>query len=377
MNAPMSPGQRAWARFRRNRLGWVSCWILGAMLLVSLAAELVSNDRPLIAVWQGQWTFPAIDNPPERRYGGDFDTPTDWKDPFIVGQFARADSWRLQALNRHSERSTDYFAQVAHPAPPGAGNWLGTDEVGRDMVARLLYGFRVSMLFAIALTVVGTSIGIVMGAVQGYFGGRIDLGLQRLIEIWNAIPELYLLIIFASIFQPSLLLLLVLLALFGWIGLSDYVRAEFLRNRSLEFVKSARALGLSSGQIIWRHVLPNSMTPVITFLPFRMSAAILALVSLDFLGLGVPPGVPSLGDLVRQGKANLDAWWIIVPTCRWRLARSSRWWASRVRASRSRHCPSCAWSTAPAPAGSYASRARTCCNAASRRCVRCEAHASA
>ncbi|HRD84707.1 MAG TPA: ABC transporter permease [Rubrivivax sp.] len=314
MNAPMSPGQRAWARFRRNRLGWVSCWILGAMLLVSLAAELVSNDRPLIAVWQGQWTFPAIDNPPERRYGGDFDTPTDWKDPFIVGQFARADSWRLQALNRHSERSTDYFAQVAHPAPPGAGNWLGTDEVGRDMVARLLYGFRVSMLFAIALTVVGTSIGIVMGAVQGYFGGRIDLGLQRLIEIWNAIPELYLLIIFASIFQPSLLLLLVLLALFGWIGLSDYVRAEFLRNRSLEFVKSARALGLSSGQIIWRHVLPNSMTPVITFLPFRMSAAILALVSLDFLGLGVPPGVPSLGDLVRQGKANLDAWWIIVPT---------------------------------------------------------------
>jgi microcin C transport system permease protein len=314
MNAPMSPGQRAWARFRRNRLGWVSCWILGAMLLVSLASELVSNDRPLIAVWQGQWTFPAIDNPPERRYGGDFDTPTDWKDPFIVGQFARADSWRLQALNRHSERSTDYFAQVAHPAPPGAGNWLGTDEVGRDMVARLLYGFRVSMLFAIALTVVGTSIGIVMGAVQGYFGGRIDLGLQRLIEIWNAIPELYLLIIFASIFQPSLLLLLVLLALFGWIGLSDYVRAEFLRNRSLEFVKSARALGLSSGQIIWRHVLPNSMTPVITFLPFRMSAAILALVSLDFLGLGVPPGVPSLGDLVRQGKANLDAWWIIVPT---------------------------------------------------------------
>ena len=314
MNAPMSPGQRAWARFRRNRLGWVSCWILGAMLLVSLAAELVSNDRPLIAVWQGQWTFPAIDNPPERRYGGDFDTPTDWKDPFIVGQFARADSWRLQALNRHSERSTDYFAQVAHPAPPGAGNWLGTDEVGRDMVARLLYGFRVSMLFAIALTVVGTSIGIVMGAVQGYFGGRIDLGLQRLIEIWNAIPELYLLIIFASIFQPSLLLLLVLLALFGWIGLSDYVRAEFLRNRSLEFVKSARALGLSSGQIIWRHVLPNSMTPVITFLPFRMSAAILALVSLDFLGLGVPPGVPSLGDLVRQGKANLDAWWIIFPT---------------------------------------------------------------
>ena len=198
--------------------------------------------------------------------------------------------------------------------PPSAANWLGTDEAGRDMVARLLYGFRVSLLFGLALTAVGTAIGLVMGALQGYFGGRVDLGLQRLIEIWASIPELYLLIIFASIFAPSLLLLLVLLSLFGWIGLSDYVRAEFLRNRGLEFVKAARALGLSNLQIIRRHVLPNSLTPVITFLPFRMSDAILVLVSLDFLGLGVPPGTPSLGDLVRQGKSNLDAWWIIVPT---------------------------------------------------------------
>ena len=182
------------------------------------------------------------------------------------------------------------------------------------MVAGLLYGFRVSLLFGLALTAVGTAIGLAMGALQGYFGGRVDLGLQRLIEIWASIPELYLLIIFASIFAPSFLLLLVLLSLFGWIGLSDYVRAEFLRNRGLEFVKAARALGLSSGQIIWRHVLPNSLTPVITFLPFRMSDAILVLVALDFLGLGVPPGTPSLGDLVRQGKSNLDAWWIIVPT---------------------------------------------------------------
>ena len=182
------------------------------------------------------------------------------------------------------------------------------------MVARLLYGFRVSIWFAIALTVIGSGLGIVLGAVQGYFGGRIDLGTQRLIEIWRAVPELYLLIIFASIFEPSLLLLLVLLSLWGWMGLSDYVRAEFLRNRGLEFVKAARAMGLSNLQIIWRHVLPNSMTPVITFLPFRMSGAILALTSLDFLGLGVPPDVPSLGELLQQGKANLDAWWIIVPT---------------------------------------------------------------
>ncbi len=182
------------------------------------------------------------------------------------------------------------------------------------MAARLLYGFRVSIWFAIALTIVGTSIGIVMGAVMGYFGGRIDLTMQRLIEIWGSVPELYLLIIFASIFEPSLLLLLILLSLWGWLGLSDYVRAEFLRNRGLEFVKAARALGLSNAQIIRRHVLPNSLTPVITFLPFRMSAAILALTSLDFLGLGVPATVPSLGELLQQGKNNLEAWWIIFPT---------------------------------------------------------------
>ncbi len=182
------------------------------------------------------------------------------------------------------------------------------------MLARLLYGFRVSIWFAIALTAVGTTIGIIMGSLMGYFGGKVDLTMQRVIEIWGAVPELFLLIIFASIFEPSLWLLLVLLSLWGWLGLSDYVRAEFLRNRSLEYVKAARALGLSNLAIIRRHVLPNSMTPVITFLPFRMSAAILALTSLDFLGLGVPASVPSLGELLQQGKANLDAWWIIVPT---------------------------------------------------------------
>jgi microcin C transport system permease protein len=210
--------------------------------------------------------------------------------------------------------STNYFGKNPPPAAPGAENWLGTDRFGRDIVARLLYGFRVSIWFAMALTLTGTLIGVVMGAVQGYFGGRIDLGVQRLIEIWGAVPELYLLIIIASIFEPSLLLLLLLLSMWGWIGLSDYVRAEFLRNRSLEFVKAARALGLSNAQIIRRHVLPNSLTPVITFLPFRMGGAILALTSLDFLGLGVPASVPSLGELLKQGKDSLDAWWIIGPT---------------------------------------------------------------
>ncbi|HTT11201.1 MAG TPA: ABC transporter permease [Burkholderiaceae bacterium] len=311
---PRSPNQRAWARFKRNRLGYRSLWILGVVLGLSLLAEFVSNDRPLIAHFNGEFTFPVFHNPAETRYGGDFATPTDWSDPLIAEQFAKPGNWWLRAMNQHSATSLDYFQKEPNPAPPSARNWLGTDSFGRDMVARLLYGFRVSILFACALTGVGTALGVAAGALQGYFGGRIDLAGQRLIEIWSSIPELYLLIIFASIFEPSLVLLLVLLSLFGWIGLSDYVRAEFLRNRGLEFVKAARAMGLSNGQIIWRHLLPNSLTPVITFLPFRMSAAILALVSLDFLGLGVPASVPSLGDLVRQGKANLDSWWIIFPT---------------------------------------------------------------
>ena len=311
----LSPNQRAWARFKRNRVGYWSLWVLAALLVVSAFAELLSNDRPLVAVYEGRWTFPVFHNPPETAYGGDFATPTEWTDPFIDEQFAKhPGSWLLRTPNPHSATSIDYFQKEANPAPPGAKHWLGTDGFGQDMVARLLYGFRLSILFGFALTLVGTVIGVAFGAVQGYFGGRVDLTTQRLIEIWSSIPELFLLIIFASIFEPSLGLLLILLSLFGWIGLSDYVRAEFLRNRGLEFVKAARAMGLSDAQIIWRHVLPNSLTPVITFLPFRMSTAILALVALDFLGLGVPPSVPSLGDLVRQGKANLDSWWIIFPT---------------------------------------------------------------
>jgi len=311
---PMSPNQRAWARFRRNRLGYASLGVFIVMLVVSALAEFVSNDRPLLVRYEGQWMVPILDNPPETALGGDFSTPTDWKDPFIGAQLARPGNLAVRPLNPHSARSVDYFEKVQSPAPPSAANWLGTDASGHDMVARLLYGFRVSIAFAIALTVIGTVLGVAAGAVQGYFGGRLDLGMQRVLEVWGAVPELYLLIIFASIFEPSLLLLLVLLSLWGWMGLSDYVRAEFLRNRQLEFVKAARALGLSNAQIMWRHVLPNSMTPVITFLPFRMSGAILALTSLDFLGLGVPASVPSLGELLRQGKANLDAWWIIFPT---------------------------------------------------------------
>jgi microcin C transport system permease protein len=311
---PLSPNQRAWARFKRHRIGYVSLWIFVVMLVLATFAELISNDRPIVAKINGQWYAPMFNNPTEKALGGDFGTGTDWKDPFITDLLDKPGTWAFITLNPHSANSTDYFDKALPPAPPSANNWLGTDSNSRDMVARLLYGFRVSIWFALALTLTGTLIGIAAGAVQGYFGGKVDLVLQRCIEIWGSVPELYLLIIFASIFEPSLLLLLILLSLWGWMGLSDYVRAEFLRNRGLEYVKAARALGLSNTQIIVRHVLPNSLTPVITFLPFRMSGAILALTSLDFLGLGVPSTVPSLGELLKQGKNQLDAWWIIVPT---------------------------------------------------------------
>ncbi|MEO8807097.1 MAG: ABC transporter permease [Burkholderiaceae bacterium] len=314
ISPPRSPNQRAWARFKRNRLGYVSLWIFGVMLLISSFAELVANDRPLLARYQGSWYSPIFSNPAEKVFGGDFATPTDWHDPFIRQVFAKPGNFAVFTLIDHSAGSLDYFSKNAEPAAPGDGHWLGTDESGRDVMARLIYGFRLSAWFGFVLTLAGVVVGIAAGAVQGYFGGRVDLAFQRFIEIWNSVPELYLLIIFASIFEPSILLLLLLLALFGWVSLSDYVRAEFLRNRGLEFVKAARALGLSNLQIIWRHLLPNSMTPVITFLPFRMSAAILALTSLDFLGLGVPAPTPSLGDMLRQGKENLDAWWITGPT---------------------------------------------------------------
>ena len=308
-----SPYQRAWARFRRNRLGFVSLLVFVAMLMVATFAELVSNDRPLVARYQGTWYFPILKNYPETTFGGDFATPTEWHDPVIRAKFEQPGNFAVFTLNPYAANTLNFFTKDPDPAAPSREHFLGSDDSGRDMAARLLYGFRISIYFAVALTFVGTILGIVIGAVQGYFGGRVDLGTQRFIEIWNAIPELYLLIIIAAIFEPSILLLVGVFAIFGWIGLSDYVRAEFLRNRNLDFVKAARAMGLSNWQIIRKHVLPNSMTPVITFLPFRMSAAILFLTSLDFLGLGVT-SLPSLGDLLRQGKENLDAWWISVPT---------------------------------------------------------------
>jgi microcin C transport system permease protein len=312
--ASLSPTRRAWLRFKRNRLGYVSLVIFCTLVLLSLVAELVSNDRPLVVVYQGQTFWPIVKDYPETTFGGDFATPTDYLDPFIQHKLSGPGNWAVFAPNRYGPKTLNYFAKSPNPAAPTVENWLGTDDRGRDLLAQLIYGFRVSVLFALALTVTGVVLGVITGAIQGFFGGRIDLAFQRFIEIWGSMPELYLLIIFSAVFAPSVALLLVLLSLFGWMGLSDYVRAEFLRNRQMDYVRAARALGVSNWKIITRHVLPNSLTPVVTFLPFRMSGAILALTSLDFLGLGVPPGTPSLGELLSQGKNNIDAWWISMAT---------------------------------------------------------------
>lgn len=313
-SSSQSPARRAWLRFRRNRLGYWSLLIFGALVLASLCAELLSNDRPLIVHYQGQNYFPMFRDYPETTFGGDFETPADYLDPFIRARLSAGDNWALYTLNPYGPDTLNYHAPAPSPAAPSGENWLGTDDRGRDLLAQLLYGFRVSVLFGLALTLTGVLLGVLTGALQGFLGGKTDLAFQRFIEIWSAMPDLYLLIIFSALFAPSVALLLVLLSLFGWMSLSDYVRAEFLRNRQLDYVKAARALGVGSGQIIWRHILPNSLTPVVTFLPFRMSAAILALTSLDFLGLGVPPGTPSLGELLSQGKNNIDAWWISLST---------------------------------------------------------------
>lgn len=314
VGASLSPSRRAWLRFRRNRLGFWSLVLFCGLVVLSLFAEVLSSDRPLLVRYENSYYFPMLRDYPEKVFGGDFETSTDYLDPFIRERLGQGGNWAIYAPNPYGPKTLNYFAKEPNPSQPTRDNWLGTDDRGRDLLAQLIYGFRVSVLFALALTFCGVVLGVLTGALQGYFGGKTDLAFQRFIEIWGSMPELYLLIIFSAVFAPSLALLLVLLSLFGWMGLSDYVRAEFLRNRQLDYVRAARALGQSNWQIIRRHILPNSMTPVVTFLPFRMSAAILALTSLDFLGLGVPPGTPSLGELLSQGKANIDAWWISLST---------------------------------------------------------------
>jgi microcin C transport system permease protein len=251
---------------------------------------------------------------PESTFGGDFPTQTDYLDPDIRKNLEKPGNVVLYPPNRYHARTINYFAKSPDPSRPSADNWLGTDAQGRDLLARLLYGFRLSVFFGLIVAAASTAFGILFGALQGYFAGWTDIAMERLKEIWGSMPMLYMLIIFSSLFSPSFWLLVVLITIFGWLGIAAYVRAEFLKNRTLDYVRAARALGQTNATIMWRHILPNSLTPVVTLVPFEIAASIGALTSLDFLGLGVPPGTPSLGELLGQGKENLDAWWISLST---------------------------------------------------------------
>lgn len=301
-------------RFRSNRLGYWSLVLFCILFAISLIAEFLCNDKPLVARYAGEWYMPVFQTLPETTFGGDFHTPTDYLDPFIRKQFEHPGNFAIFPPDPYHYDSINYFASEPNPAPPSRANWFGTDDQGRDLLSRLLYGFRISVLFAIAVASLCALAGILFGAIQGFFAGWTDLLMERFVEIWNAMPYLYMLIIFSALFAPSIPLLIGIITLFSWMSIAAYVRAEFLRNRTLDYVRAARALGQSRTRIIFRHILPNSMTPVITLIPFEMTAAIGALTSLDFLGLGVPPGTPSLGELLAQGKANLDAWWISLAT---------------------------------------------------------------
>ncbi|WP_440997334.1 ABC transporter permease [Arhodomonas sp. SL1] len=306
----LSPiNRRRWAQFRANRRGWYSLWLFLALFAVTLCAELIANDRPLFVWYDGAGYFPVLSDYPETEFGGFLPTPADYRDP-EVGALIQEKGWMLWPPVPYSYDTINYELEVPAPAPPSAENWLGTDDQGRDVVARLIYGFRISVLFGLLLTLTSSVIGVAAGAVQGYFGGLTDLLGQRAIEIWSGLPALYVIIILSSFVQPGFWWLLLILLLFSWTQLVGVVRAEFLRVRNFDYVKAARALGVSDGVIIARHVLPNAMVATITFLPFVMTGAITALTSLDFLGFGMPPGAPSLGELLAQGKANLQAPWL-------------------------------------------------------------------
>jgi len=301
--------QRRWAQFRANRRGWWSLWIFLVLFILSLFAEFLANERPLLVHYDGGWYVPVLVSYPETTFGGDFPTEAEYRDPYVA-ELINADGWMLWPPLRYHYRTINFESEAAAPAPPSAENWLGTDDQGRDVLARLIYGFRISVLFGLALTIGSSLIGVAVGAVQGYFGGRTDLFGQRFIEIWAGLPVLYLLIIMAGFVQPSFWWLLGIMLLFSWTQLVGVVRAEFLRVRNFDYVKAAKALGVTDGVIMVRHALPNAMVATVTFMPFILTGSITTLTSLDFLGFGLPPGAPSLGELLAQGKANLQAPWL-------------------------------------------------------------------
>jgi len=301
--------RRRLENFKKNRRGYWSLWIFLILFVLSLFAELIANDKPYLIMFKGEFFFPALVEYPETVFGGDFPTEADYKDIFVQ-ELIEKDGWLAWPLVRFSFDTIDKELTKPAPSPPDARHWLGTDDQARDVLARLIYGFRLSVLFGLILTILSSVVGIIAGAIQGYYGGLRDLLFQRFIEIWAGMPQLYILIIMSSILVPGFWVLLIILLLFSWLALVGVVRAEFLRARNLDFVRAARALGVGDGTIIYRHVLPNAMVATITMLPFILTGGVTALTSLDFLGLGLPPGSPSLGELLNQGKNNLQAPWL-------------------------------------------------------------------
>ncbi|MEM7650477.1 MAG: ABC transporter permease [Pseudomonadota bacterium] len=302
--------QRRLAQFKANKRGLWSFWIFLTLLVLALGAEFIANDKPILVSYDSQLYFPTFNAYPETTFGGDFETETEYRDPYVQDLIKAKDGWMVWPPIRFSYDTINYNLPQPAPSPPTTENIFGTDDQGRDVAARVIYGFRISVLFGLALTIISSIIGVAAGAVQGYYGGKLDLVMQRVIEMWGSMPSLYILIIFSSIFIPGFWTLLAILLLFSWVALVDVVRAEFLRARNFDYVRAARSLGVSNPVIMWRHVLPNAMVATITFMPFILTGSITALTSLDFLGLGLPPGSASLGELLAQGKNNLQAPWL-------------------------------------------------------------------
>jgi microcin C transport system permease protein len=306
----LSPlNQRRLKNFKANRRGYWAFWTFLVLFGVTLCAEFVANDNPLLVKFDGHYYVPVFRNYPETTFGGEFQTETKYRDPYVK-KLIEAKGWMLWPAIPFSYNTINYTLSEPAPSPPDAINWLGTDDQGRDVLARIIYGFRISVLFGLALTLLSSVIGIAAGAVQGYFGGLTDLMLQRFIEIWGGMPVLYLLIIMASLVQPNFGWLLLLMLCFSWMSLVHVVRAEFLRARNFDYVRAARAMGAGDLNIMFRHVLPNAMVATLTYLPFILNHSITTLTALDFLGFGLPPGSPSLGELLNQGKNNLQAPWL-------------------------------------------------------------------
>jgi microcin C transport system permease protein len=301
--------RRRLAQFRANKRGFWSFWIFLTLLVLCLGAEFIANDKPVMVSYKNKLYAPVFFQYPETQFGGDFETEADYRDPYVK-ELINKDGWMLWPPIRFSYDTINYDLPQPAPSPPSRENIFGTDDQGRDVAARVIYGFRISVLFGLALTIISSMIGITAGAFQGYYGGKLDLIMQRVIEIWSSLPSLYILIIFSAIFVPGFWTLLAILLLFSWVSLVDVVRAEFLRTRNFDYVKAANALGVSNLTIMRRHVLPNAMVATLTLMPFILTGSITALTSLDFLGLGLPPGSASLGEMLAQGKNNLQAPWL-------------------------------------------------------------------